>query len=262
VAGAAAGAAAALVAADAAFIGIAVHAAENANKIYEMSQKTGVAVETLSAFSAVGKIFGVNAEEMGKALEKMNKSAFAAASASDGAKTAYGRLGIAVKDANGQLRPTSDLLLDVSEKFSNMPDGVAKTAYAMQIFGKAGADMIPFLNEGKDGIKEYTEAAEKMGAVLTEQSAAAAHQFTKDLSLMQLSITGVENKIMSALVPSLTVLTDQFVGALEEFTTMTMTERMVLSSPSKSMERRTRTRSAARLRRRLVSSTTLGRATV
>ena len=216
VAGAAAGVAAALVVADAAFIGVAVHAAENANKIYEMSQKTGVAVETLSGFAAVGKIFGVNAEEMGKALEKMGKSAFAAGSAADETKTAYGRLGISVKDANGQMRPTSDLLLDVSEKFSNMPDGVTKTALAMQIFGKAGAEMIPFLNEGKDGIKEYTDAAEKMGAVLTEKSAAAAHQFTKDLSLMELGVTGVENKIMDALVPTLTVLTDQFVSSLEE----------------------------------------------
>jgi hypothetical protein len=216
VAGAAAGAAAAVVAADAAFIGIAVHAAENANKIYEMSQKTGVAVETLSGFAAVGRIFGVNADSMAKALEKMGKSAFAAGTAADDSKTAYGRLGIAVKDANGQLRPTSDLLLDVADKFSDMPDGVAKTALAMQIFGKAGADMIPFLNEGKEGIKDYTEAAEKMGAVLTEKSAAAAHQFTKDLSLMQLGVTGVENKIMDALVPTLTVLTDQFVGALEE----------------------------------------------
>jgi len=210
VAGAAAGAAAAVVAADAAFVGIAVHAAENANKIYEMSQKTGVAVSTLSAFTTVGKIFGVDAEQMGKALEKMGKSAFAAASAADASKTAYGRLGVEVKDANGQLRPTSDLLLDVADKFSNMPDGVAKTALAIQIFGKAGADMIPFLNEGREGIKEYTDAADKMGAVLDEKTALAAHQFTKDLSLMQIGVQGVENKIMSALVPALTTVTDQF----------------------------------------------------
>lgn len=215
-AGAAAGATAAVLAADAAFVGIAIHATENANKMYEMSQKTGVAVGTLSAFSSVGQIFGVSADSMGKALEKMNKSAFAAANSADDTKSAYGRLGIAVKDADGQLRPTSDLLLDVADKFSKMPDGIAKTAYAMQIFGKAGAEMIPFLNEGKDGIKEYTDAATKMGAVLTNEAAASAHQFQKDLSLLKLGVEGVENKIMTALVPTLNVLADQFVSAMED----------------------------------------------
>lgn len=215
-AGAAAGAVAAVLAVDAAFVGIAIHATENANKMYEMSQKTGIAVETLSAFSAVGKIFGVDAESMGKALEKMNKSVFAAATAGETAKNAYTRLGIAIKDTDGAIRPTSDILLDVADKFSKMPNGVAKTALAMQIFGKAGAEMIPFLNEGKDGIKEYTEAASKMGAVLSEQAAASAHQFQKDLALVKLGVEGVENKIMTALVPSLNVVADQFVAALEE----------------------------------------------
>jgi hypothetical protein len=216
VAGVAAGAAAAIVAADAAFIGIAIHAADNANKIYEMSEKTGIAVDTLSRLANAGAIFGLSADTMGKALEKMNKSVFAAATAADGTKSAYSRLGIEIKDANGTLRPTSDLLLDVADKFSNMPNGVAKTALAMQIFGRAGAEMIPFLNEGRDGIKEFTDASDKMGATLTESAALAAHQFTKDLDLMKMGVTGVENKIMTALVPALTVVSDQFVGALEQ----------------------------------------------
>jgi hypothetical protein len=153
---------------------------------------------------------------MGSALQKLNKSAFAAATAADDSKSAYARLGIAVKDADGQLRPTSDLLLDVADKFSNMPDGVAKSALAMQIFGKAGAEMIPFLNEGKDGIKEYTDAATKMGVVLSTDAASAAHQFSKDLSMLELGVQGIENKIMTALVPALTVVADQFVSAMEE----------------------------------------------
>jgi hypothetical protein len=216
IAGASAGVVAAVAAVDAAFIGIAIHATENANKIYEMSEKTGIAVSTLSAFSTVGKIFGVSAESMGNALEKLNKSAYAAANAPEGVKNAYTKLGIAVRDAEGHIRPTSDLLLDISDKFASMPDGVQKTALAMQLFGRAGAEMIPFLNEGKDGISEFTDAATKMGAVLTDDAAASAHQFQKDLSLLQIGIEGIENKIMNALVPALYVVADQFVSAMEQ----------------------------------------------
>ena len=216
IAGAAAGVVAAAGAMDAVFVGIAIHATENANKIYELSEKTGIAVSALSAFTEVGHVFGIGTEEMAKALEKMNKSVFAAANAPAGAVNAYTRLGISLRDTSGQLRPVNDILLDVADKFDNMPDGVQKTALALQIFGRSGAEMIPFLNEGKEGIAKFTDAAQKMGAVLTEEAAASAHQFQVDLSLLKIGVDGVENRIMTALVPALNVVADQFVAAMEE----------------------------------------------
>ena len=136
-------------------------------------------------------------------LEKMSKSAFAAAVAPDGTKNAYTRLGIAVKDTNGLLRPTTDLLADLSDKFEKMPDGPAKTALAMQVFGRAGAEMIPLLNEGSEGIKKMTDEANIFGITISGQTAAQAHQFEQGLDKMEAALQGAANAVMKQLLPSM-----------------------------------------------------------
>ena len=128
--------------------GIASHAAEYAAKMYELSQSTGVNVETLSGFSFAAKAVGLDTETLATGLERMTKSAFAAATAPAGAVNAYTRLGVAVRDSQNNIRPAEDLLLDLSAKFANMPDGILKSATALQIFGKGGDALIPFLNKG------------------------------------------------------------------------------------------------------------------
>lgn len=215
-AGAAAGVGAAVLAADAAFIGIAIHATKGADEIYEMSQKTGIAVSTLSKFTEVGKLVGIETETMTKSIEKMNKSAYAASTAPAEASNAYTKLGVAVRDASGELKTPDALLLELADKFSKMHNGVAKTALAMQIFGRGGAELIPFLNKGRDGVAELSAKVEALGAVLTEQTAAAAHQFQEDLREVGVASDGVQNKLMTALVPTLTVVADALVSALED----------------------------------------------
>src|SRR5258708_3892063 len=117
-AGAAAGLAAGAVAAlGIAGAGIALSAAKAANEMFELSEKTGVSTESLSRFGYAAGLNGVSLEQLGKGIEKMNKAIFAAATAPAGAVNAFTRLKVSLKDVEGNLRPTEDVLLDLSEKF-------------------------------------------------------------------------------------------------------------------------------------------------
>jgi hypothetical protein len=129
-----------------------IDSADNMNKL---SQKTGIAVSELSSLANTADLAGVSNEQLGSALVKLNKSIAEAASGSKEQSEAFKNLGINVKDANGNIRPTADILGDVAGAFSGAADGATKTQYAMALFGKAGADLIPFLNTGKQGIKEF-----------------------------------------------------------------------------------------------------------
>jgi hypothetical protein len=88
--------------------GIASHAAESAAKMYELSQSTGVNIETLSGFSYAAKTVGLDTQTLALGLERMSKSAFAAATAPAGASNAYTRLGVSVREAGGNIRPTGE----------------------------------------------------------------------------------------------------------------------------------------------------------
>lgn len=128
---------------------------DSADQMNKLSQKTGIAVTELSSLSNTADLAGVSNEQLGSALVKLNKSIAEAAAGSKEQSEAFKNLGINVKDANGNIRPTADILGDVAGAFGSAADGATKTQYAMALFGKAGADLIPFLNLGKQGIKEF-----------------------------------------------------------------------------------------------------------
>ena len=61
-----------------------------------------------------------------------------------------------------------DVLIQVSDAFAKSRDGAAKTAIAMQLFGRAGADLIPFLDQGSQNIDALTKKAQELGLVLND----------------------------------------------------------------------------------------------
>lgn len=202
--------------AGAAVIGIAVHASEAASKLFELSQSTGVAVKDLSGLNIIGQLVGISADSLARSLERMDRTALATAEGSGKATNAYRTLGISVKDANGKLRPTTELFGEIADKFSNMEDGATKTALAMQIFGRAGAEMIPVLNQGKEALQYWIDYGTRVGAVLNADAAAGAHAFHDELVKLELISQGVQNQLMIALLPAIDHIVASFSSFLEK----------------------------------------------
>jgi lambda family phage tail tape measure protein len=213
-AGLASGAVAALGVAGA---GIALSAAKAANEMFELSEKTGVSTESLSRFGYAAGLNGVSTEQLGKGIEKLNKSIFAAASAPAGAVNAFTRLGVSLKDSNGNLRSTEDVLLDLTDKFKKLPEeGPARGALAMQLFGKAGAEMLPFLIQGKSGIQALSEEADKLGITIGGKTAEGAHVFEQTLGRMQGALKGASNIVLKEMLPSLQAFADFILDDLKD----------------------------------------------
>lgn len=154
-----------------------IDTADNMNKL---SQKTGIAVSELSSLSNTADLAGVSNEQLGSALIRLNKSIAEASSGAKDQSEAFKNLGINVKDANGNIRPTADILGEVAGALSGAADGATKTQYAMALFGKAGADLIPFLNQGKEGIKEF-------GASFGDEFAQNAEKFNDNITKLNQS---------------------------------------------------------------------------
>ena len=76
-------------------------------------------------------------------------------------------------------------MLAVADSFSKFRDGATKTAIAIALFGRAGADMIPVLDKGSAGIKEMEARVRELNPNL-DADTLAAEQF-KD-ALKELAI--------------------------------------------------------------------------
>lgn len=182
---------------------LAKKALESADQFAKLSQRTGVSVEVLSAYSHGADLAGIDTDALAKALGKLSKIMNAAAEGGDEAKRPFRDLGIEFRNQQGSLRPLDDVLGDLAEKFSTMPDGARKAALAIQFFGREGSRLIPFLNLGKTGLAEMKAEAERLGLVFDTKTALAAEAFNDSLKILRGTLQGFANEGMAALLPGL-----------------------------------------------------------
>lgn len=84
-----------------------------------------------------------------------------------------------------------------------MEDGPAKTALALKVFGKAGAELIPLLNEGRDGIARYSAELRSLGGEVSPETAKAADEFNDNLDKLKVTAGGLALQMATALLPTL-----------------------------------------------------------
>ncbi len=174
---------------------------DNADALLEQSQAYGVTVETLSAYQLGLEQAGASSTEFATGLKAL-------ANAVDSDAEAFKRLQISTKDAQGALKSSDQLLSEIAGRFASMEDGITKTALAQDLFGKSGVKLIPFLNEGADGLAAMRVEAERLGLVISTETAEAADQFNDNLATMKGIIKGAGNEITAALLPKMVEFTD------------------------------------------------------
>lgn len=166
--------------------------------VAKASQRVGISVETLSALGYAAQQSGSNLGELESALKLLSRTMDAANRGTAEAKEYFDKAGISITDANGKLRALDAVLLDAADKFAAMSDGSEKTALAMGLFGRSGAQLIPLLNEGKDGIKALTDEADRLGITLSGDAARSATLFGDQLDRLNSQIEGLKRRFVAA----------------------------------------------------------------
>ena len=191
-------------------MGVAVKGAiDHADALAKSAQKAGTTVEALSRLEYAAKLSDVSLEGLTGGLQKLSKTmADAVATPTSTAATAFKALGIALTDSSGKLRSSDAVFADVADRFARLEDGSTKTALAMQMFGKSGAEMIPLLNSGRDGLKAMADESDRLGITISTKTAKAAEKFNDTLTTIGQIMQGVVNKVMEAALPALQEFAD------------------------------------------------------
>lgn len=167
----------------------------------DMAQKAGVSVESLSRLGYAAEQSGSDLAGLETGLAKLSKTAVSAAEGSKESAEAFEAMGISATNTDGSLKATDQLLLEIADSFAKHADGAAKSALAQNVFGKSGADLIPFLNKGAAGIEELTKKADALGITVSGKAAKAADDFNSSLSTLGAVARGVVGKALAELTP-------------------------------------------------------------
>jgi hypothetical protein len=174
---------------------------DNADALLAQSQMYGVNIELLSGYQLGLEQAESSSADLATGLKGL-------ANAVDSNSEAFARLQISTRNSDGSLKESNDLLEEIAGRFASMPDGITKTALAQDLLGKSGIKLIPFLNEGADGLRAMREESEKLGKVISLETAQAADKFNDNLSTLKAVITGTGNELAATLLPKMIEFTN------------------------------------------------------
>lgn len=181
-----------------------------ADQVHKLSEQFGLSSRQISGYGAAAALAGGSIAGFQSALSDLSRAVTGAAGGQKQFRQLFADMGIAVTDAAGEVRGLGELLPEIADKFAQYENGPAKAALATKLFGSAGLELLPFLNQGAAGIEQLRGKAEDLGLVLDDQTTGAAAGFKDNLSELGLVMDGMFNSLARQLLPNL----NAFTGAL------------------------------------------------
>ena len=209
-----AGKAVAVIAAGAAAAGAAIFAftskiAEQNDKIGKMAQRVGLAAQTINELGFVAQLNGGSIDSMNSSIENLSKTASEAARGLGAGVEVFGLLGISATDANGQIKQTDELLLDVADAVSQLGSQSEK----LELLNKLGIDasLLLTLEQGSAAIRKQRDRVKELGFVLDKDATEAAARFNDSMLDVTTIIDGITSAIGTKLMKQINPMIDAFV---------------------------------------------------
>ena len=183
------------------------------------SAKTGLSTSELQKWQYVAEQSALGTDEVANALGRLQSNLGGGAHGRHGmagATQELKNLGIATEVA-GKIRPVGDIFLDVADKISKTEDKAKRAGIAVQVFGKQGREMLPVLMKGRDGIKDMTEEAEKLGFILGDDFLEKTKKAAEEETKLNWSMRDLKATIATELFPAFTKVIDKVMHGVAWF---------------------------------------------
>ena len=174
---------------------------ESASALEFNAQRLGMTTDELLKYEFAAKATGMNVKETAVAFRFFNR---AVGEAHFGTKTAvntFARLGVNIYDANHQVKPTGQLMLEASDAIHKVGSQADRTAYAMRLFGRNGSALLPAFQKGGAEMRRFFSDMDAIGTKHTTGLAKAMNSLLPTLGLQKHAWREVTSAVGEELVP-------------------------------------------------------------
>lgn len=170
------------------------------DKLDEMSQRIGISVESLARLDKMAMLCGSTIEEFESAITRMQRSLEQAAQGGAQQTAALQRLGLSISSLKS-LSPEQQFLT-VAKAMGDVSDQAERVALTMTLFGRTGTTLLPFFNEGAEGIQNLEDRISSLGGVISSDAAAAFGELNDSLDILKSTMTTTAASMLSTMVPA------------------------------------------------------------
>jgi hypothetical protein len=174
----------------------------------KLAAKLGVTYGELAGISLAAERSGVSLETVKDSMTKADIAFTRAAAGSADAAAGFAAIGLSAAQLNGL--GTADRFQTIAAAIAKLPTEAQRAAAATEIFGRAGADLLPLFAGGAEGIAAATAEANRFGTALTTAQGTDVRNMVSAFETAKTAIQGVVQQVTAYLAPAVTGVVNQF----------------------------------------------------
>ena len=187
--------------------------AELADDLNTMAKTTNLSTQTLQEFEYASKFIDVDTSTLTGSLTKLTKTMYSASTGTKASAEAFENLGINIYNADGSLRSSYEVFLDVIDALGQISDETTRDGVAMSIFGKSAQELNPLIIAGSGALEEYAAQAREVGYVMDQDTLDAMNAVNDEVDAMKLQFEALKNQLGMAVAPVIL----EVIAALKDF---------------------------------------------
>lgn len=190
------------------------------DQLQTSNEKLGISVEKLQELSGIAVQNNTSIEALGKSFKFLGDSMLKAQTAGSEQNRLFAALGVATKDAAGNLRAVDEVTADTADALNQISNETVRTAAGVAIFGKSYLEIAAALRTFKESQEAARIIMEQFGTV-TATVTKTADAFGDKLNLLgqgfkAATLVGITpgisalNSALEAITPTIAVVSKAF----------------------------------------------------
>lgn len=159
-------------------VALTMQAASQADEWLTLSQQIGLSASTLQKLEYASSQVDVDINDITGAITRMVGNL-------DGAEDTWNKIGVQVKNANGEYKNTEQIFFEVLRGLSQIGNETERDEAAMAIFGKSARELAGIIDDGGQKMKALGDEAESMGLIISDENLERLAEFDDAIEKMK-----------------------------------------------------------------------------
>lgn len=185
-----------------------------ADDLNTLSKQSGFSTAELQKMEYAADMIDVSVDDIIGAGKKLKKNMV---STSKDTIAAFETLGVKVADSNGKLRDSNTVFYEVLSALSKVKNETERDTLAMQIFGKSADSLAGIVDDGGAALKSYGDEAERVGAVVGQDTLDSANKFNDAVDRLKATGNGIFAQIGGEIATSLAPQLEEVQQKVQDF---------------------------------------------
>lgn len=160
----------------------------NADDLNTLAKQTGLSTEEIQKMQYAADLIDVSFSDIEGALKKLKPKMTEN-------NATFQELGIAVTDADGNLRSSTEVFYETVQALSQIENETERDQIAMELFGKSADSLAGIIDDGGAALKQYGQEAEDLGLILDQDTLDSLNTLNDTIDKLKANFGGAFAKL-------------------------------------------------------------------